>query len=564
MSDFDPADFTAGLRLGLLPGLGGPAANPKTGSRPAVGLAALERQARTARDDPTALEALANAQFAAGQVMNAFWTWNRRIALGDVSAPVWARIGAAMERQEEYVQALRCLEQSLALEENPEVRHRMGRCLFKLGRVDEALACHRAAAEASDNLAAWLAVATIIPGAPSATPQDILTARTTFADKLAASPMANRMTCTPRPRAARDRLRIGYVSSWLEKPNYMRPTWALVNNHDRSAVEVHLFSDAKPGAAMPGYAPHPGDVLHHTADLDNTALAEAISAADLDVLIDINAYSTPERLGMFTRAPAPVCLAWQNHFGPSGLQGFHGIIGDVVAVKPGEETGYTETVHRLPLSYLTFTVSHRAPPVADPPCLRAGHITFGSLCVMYKITPQVVDTWAEILRCVPGSRLLLANRTLESGENRDWLAQCFADRGIARDRLTLEGGAKHYDYLGNYDRMDLALDAFPYNGGTTTVEALWQGVPLLTFDGDRWAGRTSASLVMHTHLREFVAPSRAAMIAKAIDLATAPETPQRLKVMRHGMRSMLTQAPVCDGKAMARAVEDLCRRLCAL
>lgn len=550
MTDFDARDFTAALRLGGGLGL---TAKPKL-----TGLALLEHEARQRPADPQALEALAEAQWAAGQVLNAFGTWNRRIALGDVSGRVWAQIGAAMERQDEYVQALKCYEQSLAVDDTPEVRHQMGRSLFKLGLVDEALAQHRIAAEATDNLSAWLAVATLAPNAHGQTPAQILEARQTFAAKLAASPVANRMTCTPRPRATRDKLRIGYVSSWLEKPNYMRPTWALVNNHDRARVEVHLFSDSAPGAEMIGYEAHDTDVIHNTAALDNTALAQLICETELDVLIDINAYSTPDRLGVFTRAPAPVTLAWQNHFGPSGLPGFHGIIGDRHAVKPGEEGDYTEEVHRLPLSYLTFTVAHRAPPVVDPPCLKNGYFTFGSLCVQYKITPQVIDSWAEMLHGVPDSRLFLANRTLDSGENRDWLADRFAERGIARDRLTLKGGADHYDYLRNYDQMDLALDAFPYNGGTTTVEALWQGVPLLTFDGDRWASRTSASLVMNTHLSEFVCPSRAAMVAMAIDMGNDPDTPARLKALRHGMRPLLDQAPVCDGGAMARAVEDLC------
>lgn len=562
MTDFDPRDLTAGLRLGtgLLPGLGGaPLTQPRT--QPLSGLALLEQTARARPDDPATLEALADARFAAGKVLPAFEAWNRRIDLGNVSAAVWVKVATAMERQDEYVQALRCYEQALALEDAPETRHRMGRSLFKLGLVDEAITQHRIAAEASDNLAAWLAVATLVPGAPSATPADILAARQAFAAKLATSPVANRMTCTPAQHHSRDRLRIGYVSSWFDKANYMRPVWALVNNHDRTMVDVHLFTDGKPGSQMPGYEPHPDDHVHHTGQMDNTALGQHICETGLDVLIDLNAFSTAERLGVFTQAPAPVVLGWFNHFGPSGLSGFHGLVGDAAAVKSGEDSHYTETLHRLPQSYLTFTVGHRAPPVAEPPCLTNGFVTFGSLCVQYKLTPQVLDSWAEILRGAPDSRLLLANRALDSGENRDWLAARFAERGIPARRLTLRGGAPHYDYLQNYDAMDIALDAFPYNGGTTTTEALWQGVPVLTFDGDRWASRTSASLIAQTHLSEFIAPSRAAMVALAIDLGTDPGTPHRLKTLRHGMRPHLERSPVCDAPGLARAMERLCRTL---
>ena len=532
------------------------------GAAPPDPFAALKEKVRRNPLDGAALEELAEAQIAGGRILDGFATYNTRISLGNVSAPTWARIGAAMDRQQEYAQAIACFEQSLSLEDAPEVRHMMGRALFKLGDVDASVAFHESAAKETGNLAAWLAVATLIPGAPAATPASILAARQAFAQVLANSPLANRMKRTPKPRPRTDGpLRVGYVSSWLEKPNYMRPTWALINNHDRAKVEVHLFSDSAEGAEMIGYEPHPTDVIHTTGTLDNTQLGKLICKTGLDILIDINAYSTPERLGIFTQPVAPICLAWQNHFAPSGLPGFHGIVGDEQSVKAGEEGFFNETVHRLPTSYLTFTVAHRAPPVTDPPCLTKGHITFGSLCVQYKLTPTVIDAWSEILKGVPGSKLFLANRTLESGENRVWLTERFAEKGIGTDRLILDGGAEHYDYLKNYDRMDFALDAFPYNGGTTTVEAIWQGVPVLTFDGDRWASRTSASLICYTHLKDFVAPSRQAMIDMAIRMGNDPDTPARLKDMRHGMRDALKDAPVCDGKRMAQSMEALFDRL---
>lgn len=543
-------DFTDFLRFG--------------GAAPLDPFAALKEKVRRNPLDGAALEELAEAQIAGGRILDGFATYNTRISLGNVSGPTWARIGAAMDRQQEYAQAIACFEQSLSLEDAPEVRHMMGRALFKLGDVDGAVAMHSSAAQETGNLAAWFAVATLIPGAPSATPETILAAREDFAAVLARSPLANRMKRAPKPRPLNDGpLRVGYVSSWLEKPNYMRPTWALINNHDRSKVEVHLFSDSAEGAEMIGYDPHPTDVIHATGKLDNTQLGKLICKTELDILIDINAYSTPERLGTFTQPVAPICLAWQNHFAPSGLPGFHGIVGDEQSVKPGEEGVFNETVYRLPTSYLTFTVAHKAPPVVDPPCLTNGHITFGSLCVQYKLTPTVIDAWSEILKGVPGATLFLANRALESGENRVWLTERFAERGIGTDRLIFDGGAEHYDYLKNYDRMDIALDAFPYNGGTTTVEAIWQGVPVLTFDGDRWASRTSASLICYTHLKDFVAPSRQAMIDMAIRMGNDPETPARLKEMRHGMRDALKDAPVCDGKRMAQSMEALFDRLMA-
>ena len=144
-------------------------------------------------------------------------------------------------------------------------------------------------------------------------------------------------------------------------------------------------------------------------------------------------------------------------------------------------------------------MSHRRPACAT------GHLTFGCFSSAYKLTEPTIAAYAGILRAAPASRLLLRNRTLDEASNRAALLGRFARYGVAADRLTLEGGAEHYDFLRSYDRVDVALDTFPYNGGTTTAEALWQGVPMLTCNGDRWAGRTSRSLLLAGGLDEWVA-----------------------------------------------------------
>lgn len=230
-------------------------------------------------------------------------------------------------------------------------------------------------------------------------------------------------------------------------------------------------------------------------------------------------------------------------------------------VKPSDDAFFSEQVLRLPVSYLTFITAHRTPEVVDPPCVNDGCLTFGSLSTQYKMTAAVIAAWAEMLNGVPNSRLHLANRAMDQSENRNWLLAQFGEHGIAPERITLGGSAPHYDYLANYNQMDFALDAFPYNGGTTTMEAIWQGVPVLTFDGDRWASRTSQTLLKRTHLGEFCYGSRDEMVAGAIAMGNDPGTPERLHAMRHGMREKLAAAPVCDAGALARSMEDIYTRL---
>jgi predicted O-linked N-acetylglucosamine transferase (SPINDLY family) len=217
-------------------------------------------------------------------------------------------------------------------------------------------------------------------------------------------------------------LRIGYLSAFFHAANYMKPVWGLINQHDRERFELHLISDSAAEKGMPGYRPHADDCLHHTSGLDNDRLAKRIAELDLDVLVDLNSYSVPKRIGLFAAPLGPPTAAWFNAFGTSGAPGVGYIIGDDEVVRPNEERYFTERVVRLPLSYLTFEVCHPVPDVAPPPCASAKHLTFGSLVAQYKITPFVLDAWAEILQRAPRSRLLLANTALKSPQNREYVA----------------------------------------------------------------------------------------------------------------------------------------------
>ena len=186
-------------------------------------------------------------------------------------------------------------------------------------------------------------------------------------------------------------------------------------------------------------------------------------------------------------------------------------------------------------------------------------MTFGCFAPQYKITAEVIEAWSRILSASPASRLVLKNVVLEHPAARDFVRGQFARFSISPDRLDLEGPAEHFTFLERYSGIDVALDTFPYNGGTTTMEALWQGVPVLCFAGDRWASRISASLLREAGLAEFVAPDLEHHIAQAVALARDPETPRRLEILRSSMRHRLLAAPVCDVTAFARSMEDAYR-----
>jgi predicted O-linked N-acetylglucosamine transferase (SPINDLY family) len=422
--------------------------------------------------------------------------------------------------------------------------------------VDAAARHLERAIELGAGVATWLSLASLVPGCPGADPAHVLAVRRRAAAALgAAQEVAGPSPVGAAPHRQGEPIRVGYLSAYFHAANYMKPVWGLVNHHDRSAFRLHLFSDSPPGAAWQGYRPRPEDRVHDTSALDNGQLAELVRGEGIDVLVDLNAYSVVERLPLFFSRPAPVTVGWFNHYATSGLPGLDYVVGDEEVVRPGEERFFSERVVRLPLSYLTFGVDHAVPPVVPPPCLANGFVTFGSLVSQYKVTPQVLDAWAEILRRAPDARLLLANTALKSAQNRGFLAEQLARRGVDPARLDLCGPADHLEFLRYYDRIDVALDAFPYNGGTTTMEAVWQGVPVLTFDGDRWASRTSQSLLRRTHLAGFVAADVRGMVEAAVGLARGADTPGMLAGLRGEMRSRLMASPACDTAALAREME---------
>ncbi|RMF85306.1 MAG: glycosyltransferase, partial [Nitrospirae bacterium] len=227
---------------------------------------------------------------------------------------------------------------------------------------------------------------------------------------------------------------------------------------------------------------------------------------------------------------------------------------DAWADPPGEaDRWHTERLVRLPRGFLCFEPPQEAPAVAPPPAERAGAVTFGSFNNMAKTVEPVIASWAEILRRVPRSRLVLKNEGLGDEGLRRRLRQRFEALGVAPERLellaTVRGRAAHLDL---YRRVDIALDTFPYNGTTTTCEALWMGVPVVTFTGDRHAGRVGASLLLRLGLEELV--GRDEETYREIAVALAQDLP-RLRALRAELRGRLRGSPLCDGAALAREVE---------
>lgn len=503
---------------------------------------------------------LADALQLAGRHAAAEAEYRAALALDGGVFDAWYGLGGVLLARRAFAAARDALVRALALTPRAEgARCMLAEAQFALGEADEAVRLYRQAIAAGpspvgDSALASLAI--MIPGSPAAGHELVRGVRADWARRAGGrvAPMAL------RPAPAGRKIRLGYLSAFFGSRNWMKPVFGVINRHDRARFEVHLISDGDDPSAEAGYVEHDADGIWQVRGMPNGALAGAIAAAGIDVLVDLNGFSLADRLGVFAYRPARFQLGWFNMFATTAVPGMDALVGDAAAIPQAEEKHYSERILRVPGSYLAFQVPYPTPAVAPLPWLANGVPTLGCLGSAYKLTPQTLDAWAAILRAVPGVLLHVGNPTLDESSNRADLLARLAARGVAEGRVTLSGRAEHLDFLRCYDGIDIALDTFPYNGGTTTTEALWQGVPVLTTNGDRWAGRTSRSLLLAAGLGEWVADDIAGFVATGIALLGDPAMPARLAALRAGLRRRLRASPACDSAGLCAALEAIYAR----
>jgi len=301
--------------------------------------------------------------------------------------------------------------------------------------------------------------------------------------------------------------------------------------------------------------------------LKDQAAADMIRADGIDIMIDLAGHTATARPLVLGRKPAPVMAHWIGYPNTTGLDCMDFRLTDGWADPDAEDDRYsTERLWRLPASFLCYSPPDAAPDPCEPPCLRQGCITFGSFNVRAKLSDECMDLWTRVLEAVPDSRLVLKSY-LGAGDDeaRAELRQLFVGRGIAADRIhVLEKRETTTDHLSAYGEMDIALDTFPYNGTTTTCEAIWMGVPVVTLAGDRHSARVGASLLNNADLGDLVAGSPDDFVAIACEMASDP---QRLRSLRLALRDHLRASRLFDKVAMGAdlgaALRGMWRQHCA-
>jgi predicted O-linked N-acetylglucosamine transferase (SPINDLY family) len=242
-------------------------------------------------------------------------------------------------------------------------------------------------------------------------------------------------------------------------------------------------------------------------------------------------------------------MTWLGYVGTTGMAAMDFLLADRFHVRPGEESAYAETVLRMPSGYACYGPLPDAPAVGPLPSLANGYVTFGCFNNPAKFTPRMLKAWSQILLGVPGAKLLLKYGGLEPSPALDIIRSEFSRHCVEPVRILLEGWSPVREFLAAYNRIDLALDTQPYSGGATTCEALWMGVPVITFPGPIFASRHSTSHLTNAGYGQFVANDIEGYVGMAIEWAGRLKD---LAAMRSQMREKVRQSSLCDGPQFAR------------
>jgi predicted O-linked N-acetylglucosamine transferase (SPINDLY family) len=434
-----------------------------------------------------------------------------------------------------------------------EAHYNFGIYFHNLGQPAEAIACFRRAIEVKPDFALahgnLVAVASAAPGYGSAQILDEQRAwARRFADPL--TPPAPRYANSPDGER---RLRVGYVSPDLwQHPitNFFEP---LLERHDRAAFEVICYDTAKVNDAVNQRLRARADGWVDCAGLDEVTLTQRIRDDRIDILVDLSAHTKNNRLPVFARKPAPVQVSYLGYPTSTGMAAIDYRLSDRVLDPDGVDHCSAEQVVRLPDTYFCFRPPPDLPAVGPLPATARGHITFASFNNLAKLNAPTVARWAQVLNALPDSKLFLKTKSLADAQMQGRVIAAFAGHGIAASRLLLRGWeAQTRHHLDHYNEVDIALDPAPYNGVTTTCEALLMGVPVVVLRGDTHLSRMGASLLVAAGLAELIAETPAGYLQKCLLLAGDPAA---LAGLRAQLRGRVAASALMNEAGFTRALE---------
>jgi predicted O-linked N-acetylglucosamine transferase (SPINDLY family) len=351
------------------------------------------------------------------------------------------------------------------------------------------------------------------------------------------------------------RLRIGYVSPDFRKHSCSFFLEPLLMQHDKNQVEVYAYAELKIEDDMTSCYRRYVEHWTPTIGMSDEALAERIRSDGIDILVELAGHTVGNRLRTFALKPAPVSLSWMGYGYSTGLSAIDYYLTDEACVPVGSEGLFAEQPWRIANPASAYRPSSGMGEVNGLPAQQQGYITFGTLTRSVRVNHRTIRVWSEILKAVPNSRLVLDSFNFKGAAMQERMAARFAEHGVSRERLELGYHSPPWDVLRG---IDIGLDCFPHNSGTTLFESLYMGVPFITLAGRPSVGRLGGSILQGIGHPEWIAESEDDYVDKAVELASDLN---RLAIIRATLRSVMEQSPLRDEAGFARKVEAAYREM---
>jgi len=509
---------------------------------------------------PDAVEAqlvLGNVFKDQGRLREAIACYQRVLQLQPENADAHINLGSALQEQGEPDQAVACFQRALELKPDyAEAYNNLGNAWKDQGRFADAIACYRETLRLRPQLAATHSnmVYTLL-FCPEYDAQAILEEHHRWNGQHA-QPLANLIQPHVNDRSPDRRLRIGYVSPDFYDHVVGRNLLPLFREHDHEQFEVTCYANMPGPDLVTSHFQRDADAWRNVLALTDEQLAQQIQQDRIDILVDLTLHMAGNRLLVFARKPAPVQVTFAGYPGTTGLKAIDYRLTDPFLDPPGHgDQYYTEESIRLPDSFWCYDPITTEPSVNPLPALKKGSVTFGCLNNFCKVNALVLELWARVLTTIEDATLMLL---APEGPARRQTLDLLNQHGIASGRLIFVTPQLRPQYLEFYHHIDIGLDTLPYNGHTTSLDAFWMGVPVITLAGQTVVGRAGLSQLSNLGLVELVADTPDKFVHIAAQLAgNLP----RLSMLRGSMRERMQNSPLMDAPRFARNIEAAYRKM---
>ena len=488
-----------------------------------------------------------------GKFIEAEVSFRKAIALKPDHVVAYNNLGITLDEQGKFIEAEASFRKAISLKHDyTEAYSNLGEILHELGKLEEAIENYdKAIILKVDYFKAYSNKNFCLNYSSSYSPLYIYTQHLKFEKQFggfkAKSPLSVKIK-----KKSNERLRIGYVSGDFRAHSVAYFFKPLLQNHNSHVVETFCYYNNNFIDKITNNIMTTCDHWRSIFGITDSEIFKIIRKDKIDILVDLSGHTGKNNLLVFAQKPAPIQVTWLGYPNTTGLSSIDYRFTDIIADPIGEADDlHSEKLLRLPNGFLCFQGNEKVLSKSDPPQTHYDYITFGSFNNLSKITSEVIDVWSKILNLIPKSHLILKCRKLK--HNKDYYYELFKNKGIDKERIQLyEHLPSTSDHLELYNSIDIGLDPFPYNGATTTCEALWMGVPVITLLGDRHVGRVGASILTNVGLKDFIARDIDSYINLAVKMSA---NTKKLKEIRMTLRRQMQESLLCDARSFADNVE---------